>query len=59
MEEDRSAFKILTGKPTRKIPLGRHRRRWEHSITMHFKEVGANTRNWVIRHRIGIAGELL
>ena len=28
MEEGRSAFKILTGKPTRKRPLGRPRRRW-------------------------------
>ena len=26
MKEDRSAFKILTGKPTDKIPLGRPRR---------------------------------
>ena len=29
MEEDRSVFKILTGKPTGKRPLGRPRRRWE------------------------------
>ena len=27
MEEDRNAFKILTGKPTGKIPLGKPRRR--------------------------------
>ena len=32
MEEDRSAFKILTGKPTRKRPLGRPKRRWEKNI---------------------------
>ena len=32
MEEGRSAFKILTGKPTRKRPLGRPRRRWEDNI---------------------------
>jgi hypothetical protein len=32
MEEDRSAFKILTGKPIRKWPLGRSRRRWEDNI---------------------------
>ena len=31
IEED-SAFKILTGKPTGKRPLGRHRRRWDCSI---------------------------
>ena len=29
MEEGRSAFKILTGKPIGKGPLGRPRRRWE------------------------------
>ena len=34
MEEDRNAFKILTGKPTCKIPLGRPRRRWENDIIL-------------------------
>ena len=29
MEEGRSTFKIETGKPTGKRPLGRPRRRWE------------------------------
>ena len=29
MKEGRSAFKILIGTPTGKIPLGRPRRRWE------------------------------
>ena len=29
MEEGKNAFKILTGKPTGKRPLGRPRRRWE------------------------------
>ena len=47
MEEGRSAFKILTGKPTGKRPLGRPRRRWEDNIEMDLKEIGINTRNWV------------
>jgi hypothetical protein len=47
MEEGRSAFKILTGKPTGKRPLGKPRRRWEDTIRMDFKEIGINTRNWV------------
>ena len=47
MEEDRSAFKILTGKPTGKRPLGRPRRRWEDNITMDLEEVGINAGNWV------------
>jgi hypothetical protein len=29
MEEGRRAFKILTGKPTGNISLGRPRRKWE------------------------------
>ena len=36
-EEGRSAFKILTGKPTEKRPSGRPRGRWEDSIRMDFK----------------------
>ena len=47
MEEGRSAFKILTGKPTGKRPLGRPRRRWEDNIRMNLEGIGINTRNWV------------
>ena len=32
MEEDRSAFNIITGKPTGNRPLGRPRRRWKDRI---------------------------
>ena len=46
-EEGRSAFKILTGIPTGKRPLGRPRRRWEDNIRMDLKEIGIDTRNWV------------
>ena len=42
MEETRSAFKMLTGKPTGKRPLGRPRRRWEV-----LEEIGVNAGNWV------------
>ena len=34
MEEGRSAFKILTVKPTGKRPLGRLRRGWEDNFKM-------------------------
>ena len=47
MEEGRSAFKILTGKPTKKRPLGRPRRSWDNSIRMDFKEIYIKSRNWV------------
>ena len=40
-------FKMLTGKPTGKTPLGRPRRRWEDNIRMVLKEIGINTKNWV------------
>ena len=47
MEESRSAFKMLTGKPTGKRPLGRPRRRWEDNIRMDLEEIGINAGNWV------------
>ena len=47
MEEDRSAFKISTGKPTGKRTLGRPRRRWEDNSRMDLEEIGINARNWV------------
>ena len=46
MEEGRSAFKILTGKPTGKRPLGRLRHRWEDNIRMDLVEIGINVGNW-------------
>ena len=49
MEEGRSAFKILIGRPTPtgKRPSGRPRRTGEDNIRMDLKEIGINTRNWV------------
>ena len=47
MEGSRSSFKILTGKPTGKRPLGRPRRRWEDNIRMDLEEIGINAGNWV------------
>ena len=46
-EESRSALKILTGTPTGKRPLRRHRCKWEVIIRMELKEMGINMRNWV------------
>ena len=47
MEEGRSAFKILTYKPTGKTPLGRPRRRWEYDIKMDLEERCFNAGIWV------------
>ena len=47
MEESRSAFKVLTGKPTGKRPFGRPRLRWEDIIRMDLEEIDVNAGNWV------------
>ena len=47
MEEDMSAFKILTGTPTGKRLLRMLRHRWEDNIRMDLKEMGINARFWV------------
>ena len=47
MEEGRSAFKMLTGKPTGKRPSGSPRRRWEDNIRMDLEEIGISVGNWV------------
>ena len=47
MEKDRSAFRILTGRPTGWRHLGRRRRRWEDNIRMDLEEIGVNADNWV------------
>ena len=41
VEEGRSTFNILTGKPSGKRPLGRPRSRWDP------EEIGINAGNWV------------
>ena len=46
-KEDRSAFKILTGTPVGKRPLGRPRRRWVDNIRMDLEEIGIKAGNWV------------
>ena len=48
MEEGRSAFKILTGKPSGKRPLGRPRHRWDNNIRVGLEEIGINADNWVV-----------
>ena len=47
IEEGWSAFKILTGKPAGKRPLGRPRRRWEDNIKMDLEEICISAGNWV------------
>ena len=44
IEECRRVFKILTGEPRGKRPLGRPSRRWEDNFRMDLKEI---ERNWI------------
>ena len=39
-----NSFKMLTGKPIGKIPLGRPRSRWEDNLRMDLKTIDVNTR---------------
>ena len=41
------AFKILTGKPIGKVPIGRSRRGLEDNIRIYLKEISVSMRNWI------------
>jgi hypothetical protein len=40
MEEGRNVYRVLVGKPERKRPLEKPRRRWENGIKMGLREIG-------------------
>ena len=46
-EEGRGVHKVFVGKPERKRPLGRPRRRWEDNIKMDLQEVGRGCGDWM------------
>jgi hypothetical protein len=41
----RGSYRVLVGKPERKITLGRPRHRWEGIITMKIQEIGSG--EWI------------
>jgi hypothetical protein len=45
--EKRNAYRLLVGKPERKRPLGRPRRRWVDNIRMDLGEVGWGDMDWI------------
>ena len=47
MGEGRGVHRVLVGKPERKRPLGKSRRRWEDNIKMDLQEVGGGCGDWV------------
>jgi hypothetical protein len=42
-----AAYRILVGKPERKRPLGRPRRRWVDNIKMDLGDVGWDGMDWI------------
>jgi hypothetical protein len=42
----RNIYKILVGKPNKKRPLGRARRRWENNIKMNLTQIGCEGENF-------------
>jgi hypothetical protein len=47
MGEKRNMYRLLVGKPERKRPLGRPRRRWIDNIKMDLLEIGLSVDNWI------------
>jgi hypothetical protein len=47
MREKRNAYRILAGKPERKRPLGRPRRRWVYNIKLVLIEIGWAGMDWI------------
>jgi hypothetical protein len=45
--EKRNAYRLLVGKPERKRPLERPRRRWVDNIRMDLDEVGWGDVDWI------------
>ena len=47
MGEERGVYRVLVGKPVRKRPPGRPRRRWVDYIRMDLHEVGCGYMDWI------------
>jgi hypothetical protein len=47
MGEERKVYKVLLGKPERRRPLVRSRRRWEDGVIMDLREIGLGGVDWI------------
>ena len=47
MGERIDVYRVLVGKPERRRPLGRPRRRWEENIKIDLQEVGRGSMDWI------------
>ena len=59
MGEGRGAYRTLVGKPERRRPLGRPRRRWEDNIKTDFFRSGMRAWSVLIWLRVGTGGGFL
>jgi hypothetical protein len=46
-EQKEHVYRVFVGRPERKRPLGRPRRRWEDNINMDLREIGIDGANWI------------
>jgi len=49
MGQERGVYRVLVGKPERKRPMGRRRRRWEDNIRTDLQVVGCGYMDWIGR----------
>jgi hypothetical protein len=47
MGEERNVYRVLSGKPEGKRPLGRPRRKWEDRIRIDLRETGSESVDWI------------
>ena len=47
MNEERGVYRVLVGKPERRRPLGRPRRRWVDNIRTDLQEVECGYMDWI------------
>jgi len=47
MGEERGVYRVLVGKPERRRPQGRPRRRWVDNIRMDLQDVGCGCMDWI------------
>jgi hypothetical protein len=47
MEEGRSLYRVLVGRPKRKRSQGRPRRRWQDNIKLDLRDIGIDGANWI------------
>jgi hypothetical protein len=59
MGKGRGVYRVLVGRPKRKRPLRRHRRRWEYNIKMDLTEIRIDGTNWIRLFQDRISGKLL